>query len=73
MKHPEPTNARPYKQDQMRLFYPSVQSMIEDDHLCLVVNDVVNLLDLSCLDSKVSSESNPPYYPAMMLKIQFYA
>ena len=73
MKHPEPTNVRPYKQDQMQLFPPSVRSMIEDDHLCLVVNDVVNLLDLSCLYSKVSSEGNPPYHPAMMLKIQFYA
>jgi transposase len=57
----------------MELFPPSVESLICDDHLCRVVNDVVKELDLSCLYKKVSSEGNPPYHPAMMLKIIFYA
>ena len=73
MKVPTPRNVRPYNQDQMDLFPPSVQSLICDDHLCRVVNDVVKELDLSCLYQKVSSEGNPPYHPAMMLKIIFYA
>lgn len=55
------------------LFPPSVQSLIADDHLCIIVNDVVNAVDLSCLYKKVSREGNPPYHPAMMLKILFYA
>jgi transposase len=57
----------------MALFPPSVQSLIEADDLCLVVNDVVKTLDLSCLYKKVSTEGNPAYHPAMMLKIYFYA
>lgn len=73
MKIPEPNNVRPYNQDQMALFPPSVQSLIEADDLCLVVNDVVKTLDLSCLYKKVSTEGNPAYHPAMMLKIYFYA
>lgn len=73
MKIPEPKNVRPYNQDQMALFPPSVQSLIEADDLCLVVNDVVKTLDLSCLYKKVSTEGNPAYHPAMMLKIYFYA
>lgn len=73
VKCSEPQNVRPYNQNQMQMFPPNVRSLIEDDHLCLVVNDVVKALDLSCLYTKVSSEGNPPYHPAMMLKTLFYA
>ena len=70
---PTPTNVRPYDQRQMDMFPPSVRSLIADDHLCLVVNDVVTALDLSCLYIKVSPEGNRPYHPAMMVKVLFYA
>ena len=73
MRISEPRNVRPYNQDQMDLFPPSVRSLIEADDLCLVVNDVVKTLDLSCLYKKISTEGNPAYHPAMMLKIYFYA
>ena len=66
-------NVRSYNQDQIQLFPPSVQSLIEAEDLCMVVNDVVKTLDLSCLYDKLSSEGNPAYHPAMMLKIYFYA
>ena len=73
MKYPEPKNVRAYSQHQMQMFPPSVRSLIEDDHLCLVVDDVVKVLDLSCLYQKISPEGNPAYHPAMMLKILFYS
>ena len=73
MKIPVPNNLRPYNQNQMELFPPNVRSLIADDDLCLVVNDVVEALDLSCLYIKVSHEGNRPYHPAMMLKVLFYA
>jgi len=73
LKIPQPSNVRPYNQNQMQLFPPNVRSLIASDHLCIVVNDVLNTLDLSCLYKKVSSEGNPPYHPAMMVKILFYA
>jgi transposase len=73
VKYPEPKNVRAYSQHQMQMFPPSVRSLIEDDHLCLVVDDVVKVLDLSCLYQKVSPEGNPAYHPAMMLKVLFYA
>lgn len=73
MKIPNPSNVRPYNQKQMDLFPPSVRSLIADDHICVVINDVIGALDLSCLYKKVASEGNPPYHPAMMLKILFYA
>jgi transposase len=73
LKISEPRNLRPYNQDQMELFPPSVRNLIEDDHLCMIVNDVVKAMDLSCLYQKISHEGNPAYHPAMMLKILFYA
>jgi transposase len=73
VRYPEPKNVKAYSQHQMQMFPPSVRSLIEDDHLCLVVDDVVKVLDLSCLYRKVSSEGNPAYHPAMMLKTLFYS
>ena len=39
----------------------------------MVVDDVVNTLDLSCLYVNIASEGNMPYHPKMMLKVMFYA
>jgi len=39
----------------------------------MVVDDVVNNLDLSCLYANISSEGNTAYHPKMMLKVLFYA
>jgi transposase len=39
----------------------------------MVIDDVVNSLDLSCLYVNVRSEGNQPYHPKMMLKVLFYA
>jgi hypothetical protein len=61
LKYPEPKNVRAYSQHQMQMFPPTVRSLIEDDHLCLVVDDVVKVLDLSCLYQKVSPEGNPVF------------
>lgn len=73
MKVLEPENVRPYCQNQSFLFPPNLRDMIVDDDLSIVVDDVVNSLDLSCIYKKVSSEGNLPYHPKMMLKVLFYA
>ena len=57
----------------MKLFPPSVKSLIKSDDLCMVINEVVKTLDLSCLYKKVSAEGNPTYHPAMMFKVYFYS
>ena len=73
MKVSEPKNVRPYRQKQSLLFPPNLQDFIEDNDLCMVIDDVVNSLDLSCLYRKVSTEGNMAYHPKMMLKVLFYA
>lgn len=39
----------------------------------MVIDDVVNNLDLSCLYANIASEGNVAYHPKMMLKVLFYA
>lgn len=73
MKIPEPKNLRPYCQNQSLLFPANLIDFIKKDDLCMVVDDVVNSLDLSCLYVKVSPEGNTAYHPKMMLKVLFYA
>ena len=73
MRVSEPQNVRPYCQNQSLLFPPNLLDFIEHDDLCMVVDDVVNTLDLSCLYRKTSSEGNMSYHPKMMLKVLFYS
>ena len=70
---PPPDNVKSYDQNQNMLFPPNIRELIEEDHLCLVINDVVDQLDLGCLYNKVSNRGRPLYHPAMMLKVIFYA
>ena len=73
MKICEPKNLRPYCQQQSLLFPANLLDFIKDDDLCMVVDDVVNNLDLSCLYANIASEGNMAYHPRMMLKVLFYA
>ena len=73
MKICEPKNLRSYCQQQSLLFPVNLLDFIKDDDLCMVVDDVVNNLDLSCLYVNIASEGNMAYHPKMMLKILFYA
>ncbi len=69
----EPKNVRPYCQNQSLLFPPNLLDFIQHYDLCMVVDDVVNTLDLSCLYRKTSYEGNMSYHPKMMLKVLFYS
>ena len=73
MRVREPKNVRPYCQNQSLLFPPNLLDFIQHDDLCMVVDDVVNTLDLSCLYRKTSYEGNMSYHPKMMLKVLFYS
>lgn len=66
-------NVKEYNQDQGLLFPPHLRQLLSDDHPAVIVNDVVETLDLSCLYQKISPEGNPAYHPKMMLKILIYA
>ena len=50
------------------LFPPNLMDFIKDDDLCMVIDDVVNSLDLSCLYIKVSHKGNMPFHPKIQRK-----
>ena len=66
-------NVKAYNQDQALLFPPEVRQLLPDDHLAVIINDIVDSMDLSLLYRKVPAEGNPSYHPAMMLKVLVYA
>jgi transposase len=66
---------RPYEPDQMFLMPPSVKDWLPKGHLAHFVTDVVEDLDLSAIVgvSEREERGQPPYHPAMMVKILVYA
>lgn len=66
-------NVKGYNQHQDLLFPPRLREALPEDHLAIVVDDVVESMDLNMLYNKVPSEGNPSYHPKMMLKILLYA
>lgn len=65
-------NMREYNNKDKLLFPAAIGDYLPKDHLALVIDDVVDSLDLSCLHAKVPSVGNPSYHPKMMLKVLFY-
>ena len=66
-------NIYPYCQEQQFLFPPHIKDKLPDDHLAVIINDIVENLDLTALYKKVPPEGHPSYHPKMMLKILIYA
>lgn len=58
---------------QGMMFPPYLEDLIEEDSPVRFIDEVVDQLDLSCLQSCYSEEGRPAYDPAMMLKILLLA
>lgn len=66
---------RSYLPEQDLLLPPSLRDWLPENHLAYFVSDVVDQLDLSCIESVYEAEERgqPPYHPRMMVKILIYA
>jgi transposase len=67
---------RPYTLDQRLLLPPDLRAWLPDDHLALFISDVVDELDLSAIYETYETgdgRGQPPYHPAMMVKLLLYA
>lgn len=67
---------RPYTLDQQLLLPPDMRAWLPEGDLALFISDVVDELDLSAIYAAyVSGEGRgqPPYHPAMMVKLLLYA
>ena len=66
---------RPYSLDQQLLLPPDLRGWLPEGDLALFVSDVVDELDLSAIYvayESVEGRGQPPYHPAMMVKLLLY-
>jgi transposase len=67
---------RPYSLDQRLLLPPDLREWLPEGHLALFISDVVEELDLSAIVTAYEGgdgRGQPPYHPAMMVKLLLYA
>jgi transposase len=67
---------RPYSVDQHLLLPPDLREWLPEGHLASFISDVVDELDLSAIVAvyeRGDGRGQPPYHPAMMVKLLLYA
>jgi transposase len=64
-----------YDPDQLFLLPPSLKEWLPEGHLAYFISDVVDELDLDEIEKTYSTklQGQPPYHPALMVKLLFYA
>ena len=55
--------------NQNWLLPPNVKDMIPEDHICFLIEDVVDKLDFSKFDIKYSGAGHPAYHPRVLCKV----
>jgi transposase len=67
---------KPYNPDQLFLLPPALRDWLPEGHLALFVSDVVDALDLTPIFAAYEAgdgRGQPPYHPALMVKLLVYA
>ena len=65
-----------YNPNQMYLLPPNIVDWLPEGHLALFISEIVNELDLKPIYKnyeKSTDRGQPPYHPAMMIKLLVYA
>ena len=65
-------NVQFYNNKKPLLLPPSVGDYLPEKDLARVIDEVVELLDLSSLYNKVPDKGRPSYHPKMLTKLLFY-
>lgn len=63
---------KPLTTDQLFLLPPSVEDFVPLGHLARVINEVVDSIDTSSIESKYSLMGQKSYPPRLLLKLLFY-
>ena len=63
---------RPYDQKQTFLLPPSMSDFLNESHPAHMINDIVDLLDLTILETRYGTMGQPAYHPRLMLKVILY-
>ena len=63
---------REYDQNQMFLLPPSLKDFVDESHPSHMVNDLVEKMDLFCLEKRYGNMGQPAHHPRMMIKTILY-
>ncbi|MEW6054942.1 MAG: IS1182 family transposase [Nitrospirota bacterium] len=55
--------------NQQWLLPPSIEELIPEDHICFLVESLVESMDYSSFDEKYSGPGHPAYHPRILLKL----
>ena len=61
-----------YDQKQQFLLPLNLEEFVSDDHISRVLNDLIDVVDISAIESTYSENGCPAYHPRLFLKILFY-
>jgi transposase len=56
-------------QGQTWLLPPSIEDLIPEDHICFLVESLVETLDYTGFDARYSGAGHPAYHPRILLKL----
>lgn len=62
-----------YNQSQTMLLPPNITDWIPKDHKCFVINEIVDKLNISCVENTYSDNGASAYNPGMLIKLMFYS
>ena len=54
---------------QSWLLPPSLEDLIPDDHICFLIEGLIDSLDYSCFDIRYSGAGRPAYHPKILVKL----
>jgi len=61
-----------YDQKQQFLLPFNLEEFVPENHIARVLNDIIDLVDISDIESTYSEEGCPAYHPLLLLKILLY-
>ena len=71
-KKPRKATFKPYNPDQLSLLPPSLDELIEENHVVRVVRNIVDHLDIDEIIKKYQGGGASAFHPRMMLNILIY-
>ena len=60
-----------YSQSQTMLLPPNITDWISKDHQCFVINEIIDKLNINCMENTYSDNGASAYDPRMLIKVIF--
>jgi transposase len=57
------------KKKQNWLLPPNIEDIIDDDHICYIIDTVIDSIDFSEIEKKYDGPGHPAYHPKIILKL----